>query len=120
MSEHTAGWDELGFLRSLREPGSQHRLHGKLRSSFESHREPSHGLWGWIHRARLALGAAGGTNPGGWQLRTDGTARIPACREGSSAGEGRAGWFLSRGVRGSPGVRSPSPVWLGSRWAWRG
>lgn len=51
----------------------------------------------------------GGHKAGGWQLQTDGTARIPACRGcaqgGSSAREGRAGWFLSRGVRGLRGAQ---------------
>lgn len=51
----------------------------------------------------------GGTKAEGCHLQTDGTARIPACRgctpTASTAREGRAGWFLSRGVRGLRGAQ---------------
>ncbi|XP_038012434.1 uncharacterized protein LOC119709128 isoform X1 [Motacilla alba alba] len=109
----------LGFQRSLRELRRQHRLHGKLCAPSETHREPSgsalpcaapHGWWGWIRPARLAPGA---TNAGGWQLRTDGTARIPACREGAlPARGGQAGFSL--GGSGVSRECSPSPVRRGS------
>lgn len=109
----------MGFHRSLRELGSQHRLHGKLCASFGTHREPSssalsypapHGWWGWIHPARLALGTTGAQKRG--DVSSKRMAQLESLRAGGAHREGalpgkggQAGFCL--GGQGSPGVRSP-------------
>lgn len=124
-----AGWDELGFLRSLRELGSQHRLHGKLCASFETIQ-----LRAGLSSPPRVVGLdppcparprghgghkpGGMTAPNGWHCSNPCVQGLRTGRELCRGGEGRL--VSLSGVQGSPGVRSPSPVRLGSRWAWRG